>query len=181
MGLRKEVKELVQIIKNLEERIKILEKENENLKHRLLAYENPHTPSSKGGFLERPLIPDEAKKKNGQKNGHAGTTRPQAKPDKVIPVTAEKCYCGRKLGHPSFIEPRIVEEIPEPQPILVTQFDIAHYDCACGAHVVASHPDLPKEGRFGKNLLSHIAVLKFEDRLPHKKITSALIRDIISQ
>ena len=36
-----------QRIKQLETRIEYLEKENEELRRRLLAYENPHTPPSK--------------------------------------------------------------------------------------------------------------------------------------
>ena len=170
MGLKKQLEQAIL-------KIEFLEKENEKLKSRLAAYENPHTPSSKQRFKERPLIPDKDKKKNGQKKGHEGTTRPQAKPSHIIPVTAKSCLCGRKLGKPSFIEPRIIEETPKPQPIIVTQYDVAHYDCACGIHVVASHPDCPSEGIFGKNLLSKIALLKFDDRLPHRKITAALQRD----
>lgn len=170
MGLKKDLARALALIEELS-------KENEELKRRLLAYENPHTPPSKERFDKRPLIPDEEKKKNGQKEGHVGITRPALKPDKIIPVIASHCHCGLKLGKPSYIESKITEEIPKPQPVIVIQFDISHYDCSCGAHVIASHPDCPKEGRFGKNILSHIAALKFDDRLPYKKITNALIRD----
>lgn len=177
MGLRKQLEQALLRIEKLEKRLDKIDKENAELKHRLAAYENPHTPSSKLRFPPKKLVPDEEKKKNGQKEGHVGVTRPQAEPDNIVDVTAKSCLCGRKLGKPSWVEPRIIEEKPKPQPKSVTQFNIAHYDCKCGNHVVASHPDCPKEGRFGKNLLSHIALLKFDDRLPHRKITQALIRD----
>ena len=36
-----------QRIRNLESQIEILKKENDELRRRLLAYENPHTPPSK--------------------------------------------------------------------------------------------------------------------------------------
>ncbi|MEK6857775.1 MAG: IS66 family transposase, partial [Nanoarchaeota archaeon] len=166
-----------EIIEKLNRENELLKKRIEKLEKLLLAYENPHTPPSKERFKERPLIPDEDKKKNGQKENHEGITRPQAKPDKIISVTATHCHCNRKLGLPVLIESKIIEEIPKPQPVIVIQYDISHYYCSCGAHIIASHPDCPKEGRFGKNLLSHIALLKFEDRLPHRKISEALIRD----
>ena len=170
MGLRKQLEQALLRIEQLEE-------ENKELRHRLDAYENPHTPPSKLRYPPRELIPEEEKKPNGQKTGHEGTTRPQAKPDRIIPVTAKSCVCGRKLSKPSWIEQKIIEEIPKPQPINITQFNICHYDCKCGRHIIASHRDLPKEGRFGKNLLSHIALLKFDDRLPNRKIAQAIMRD----
>jgi len=50
-------------------------------------------------------------------------------------------------------------------------------DCpGCGAHVVARHPDCPPEGRFGKNVLVQVPLLKYEERLPHRKIREVLKR-----
>lgn len=171
MGIRKQLEQALF-------RIEQLEKEVEELRRRLAAYENPHTPPSKQRFPPREHIPDEEKRQNGQKEGHEGTSRAQAKPTNIVDVRRKRCQCcNRKLHKPSWIEPRIIEEIPKPEPIIVTQYNIAHYDCKCGMHIIASHPDCPKEGRFGKNLLSHIAILKFDDRLPHRKVMEALKRD----
>src|SRR3989338_11004486 len=105
MGLRKKFEEALKEINELR-------KENEELKRRLSLYENPHTPPSKQRFPPKELIPDEEKKTNGQKQGHDGITRPEAKPQRIIDVRAKKCACGNKLGKPSWIGPKIVEEIP---------------------------------------------------------------------
>jgi len=114
IGLRKDLERAIA-------RIDSLEKENEELRRRLNLYENPHTPSSKQRFPPKELIPEEEKKQSGQKQGHNGTTRQQAKPQNTVDVTAKKCLCGKKLGLPSWIETKIIEDIPEPQPIIVTQ------------------------------------------------------------
>jgi len=82
------------------------------------------------------------------------------------------------LGEPVKVESRIIEEIPEPQPITVTEFRLAHYDCPiCGEHVVARHPECPAEGRFGPRTMAHITLLKYDDRLPHRKVCRTLKRE----
>ena len=102
-------------------------KENRQLKHeiaqlkeyirdlesRLAKYENAHTtPSLKRG-------PNRKIEENRVVKGtHKGVTRPYAKPDRQVDVTADRCPdCGTELGNPIRIESRIIEEIPEPQPI----------------------------------------------------------------
>lgn len=47
---------------------------------------------------------------------------------------------------------------------------------ACGARVVTKHPDCPPDGRFGKNALIQTTLMKFKDRLPHKKVCETLNR-----
>jgi transposase len=82
------------------------------------------------------------------------------------------------LGEPVKIESRIIEEIPIPKPITVTEFRLAHYDCpSCGEHVIARHPECPTEGRFGPRALAHITLLKYDDRLPHRKVCRTLKRE----
>lgn len=50
-------------------------------------------------------------------------------------------------------------------------------DCPkCGAHVIARPPDCPPEGRFGKNTLIQVSLLKYGERLPHRKIREVLER-----
>ena len=75
------------------------------------------------------------------------------------------------------METMVIEEIPEPQPVIVTEYNIAHYTCPnCQKEVVASDPNCPKEGRFGNNTIAQTVLLKYEDRLPHRKIHNTLIR-----
>ncbi|MBI4379088.1 MAG: IS66 family transposase [Nitrospinae bacterium] len=70
----------------------------------------------------------------------------------------------------------MIEEVPEPQPIEVTEYKINHYHCeGCGIEVVAK-ATIPDKSRFGVNILAHTTLLKFEDRLPLRKVCSALKR-----
>lgn len=174
--------EVIQRIQQLERRIKDLEEENKKLKEtvqtleqRLKAYENPHTPPSKlrfkrnqgGGFPPG---------KRGAPKGHPGATR-----EKPIPTRTEwhglnGCpHCGGKITKLLEILRKIVEEIPELQPVEVTEHLFETGICnRCGKVVAES--DLPEEGDFGKNVLSHVTLLRFEDRLPIRKVVGSLHR-----
>jgi len=169
-----------------DEIIRQLKRENESLKAcikeleaKLAMYENAHTPPSlkRGGKRKK----DQNKcggNKPGQKKGHKGVTRPPAKPDRQVEVTKDRCPdCGTELGDPFSVETKVIEEIPEPQPIIVTEYKIAHYTCPhCQKEVVATDADCPKEGRFGNNAIAQATLLKYEDRLPHRKIRNSLKR-----
>lgn len=146
------------------------------LERRLLAYENAHTPPSQN----RRRYPNREPTGNpvGALPGHSGTTRPTPTPTKAVEVTQETCTrCHHLLGKPTRIIKRIIEDLPEPQPITITQYNIHAYLCRNCAEVnIPSHPDLPAEGRFGKNLMAQIALLKYEDRLPLRKVVDSLNR-----
>lgn len=152
-----------------------LEKRIEELERRLLAYENAHTPPSR--LRWQPREPPAKEKKLGAPEGHPGTTRPEPDPTMTITIEESKCRkCKATLGEPFHIEKRIIEEIPEPQPIEVTEYRIGHYQCAkCGEITVADAP-IPDEGRFGPRACAQVALLKFSDRLPHKLVVRALER-----
>ena len=126
--------------KQLHEENEQLKNENELLKAkiieleaRLAQYENAHTPPSLRRGRNRKKDQDKNNKgKPGQKVGHKGLTRPYATPDRQVEVTMDRCPdCGTDLGAPFRIDSKIVEEIPEPQPIIVTEYKIAHYRCPC--------------------------------------------------
>ncbi|WP_276998558.1 IS66-like element ISHwa10 family transposase, partial [Haloquadratum walsbyi] len=69
------------------------------------------------------------------------------------------------------VSPRLVEELPDPQPPEVTQYNRHHYEChSCGAETVASHPDCPDEGQFGVNVIAQAALSRYDHRLPYRKI-----------
>lgn len=154
----------------------LLLKEIAELKQRLLAYENAHTPPSRN----RRHYPKREPTGNpvGAPHGHPGTTRPTPTPDKVIDVKQEVCEeCFHPLGKPARILKRTIEDIPEPQPAVVTQYNVHTYICSnCATVNIPSHPDLPAEGRFGYNLQAQIALLKYEDRLPLEKIANNVQR-----
>ena len=142
-------------------------------------YENAHTPPSlKRGGRRKKIQNKGGKGKPGQKKGHKGVTRPLAKPDKQVDVTKDRCPdCGTELGDPFRVESKIIEDVPEPQPVTVTEYEIAHYTCSCcQKEVIATDAGCPKEGIFGNNTIAQAALLKYEDRLPHRKIQNTLKR-----
>lgn len=153
----------------------LLLKKIHDLERRLAAYENAHTPPS-----QQRRYPKREPTGNpiGAPKGHKGTTRPTPEPDEIIDARQELCNkCCHKLGKPIKIIKRIIEDIPEPQPIKVTQFNVYTYLCRnCAEINISTHPNLPSSGRFGYNLMSEIALMKFEDRLPHRKIANTLNR-----
>ena len=182
--------------KQLHEQNELLKRENELLKAsvseieplkakireleaRLAQYENAHTPPSLRRGRNRKKDRDESNKgKPGQKIGHKGVTRPYVTPNRQVEVTMDFCPdCGAKLGSPFRIDSKIVEEIPEPQPIIVTDYRISHYRCpCCRKEVAAKDSSCPHEGKFGNNVIALATIFKYEDRLPHRKIHDAMMR-----
>jgi transposase len=175
-----------EITKQLQEQNEQLKREVELLKAkiceleaRLAQYENAHTPPSLRRGRNRKK--DHDKKNNGkpgQKIGHNGVTRPYAAPDRQVKVATDRCPdCGTELGAPFRIDSKIIEEIPEPQPIIVTEYKIAHYICpCCRKEVAAKNPGCPHEGKFGNNVIAQATLLKYEDRITHRKIHNAMMR-----
>ena len=162
-------------IKEFEERIEELEKENKEIKKRLLAYENAHTPPSKQRF---PVREKSSPGKKGRPKGYPGSTRKFTEPDRTINLTAKKCpHCHGKLGKPTRIEERMIEDLPEPIQTRITKFLIWNYICRhCGMEITPKHKALPDTGDFGNNTLSCVSLMKFQDRLPYRKIEEALER-----
>jgi hypothetical protein len=100
------------------------------LEARLAQYENAHIPPSlRRGRNRKKDLDKNNKGRLGQKIGHKGVTRPYAAPDRQVEVTIDRCPdCGADLGAPFRIDLKIIEEIPEPQPIIVTEYKIGHYE-----------------------------------------------------
>ncbi len=59
---------------------------------------------------------------------------------KPVEITADRCPdCGAGLGTPFRIESKVVEEILQPQPVMVTEYKIAHYKCPhCHREVIVN-------------------------------------------
>jgi transposase len=56
------------------------------------------------------------------------------------------CTLELKPGDPFSVESKIIEEIPEPQPVVVTEYKIARYTGShCQKEVVATDSSCPKE------------------------------------
>jgi transposase len=181
-GMQQWPPEVVRLIKQFEQRVTQLEKENKELKSRitylenkLKVYENPHTPSSMQRFKGR----DGTKNPSGKRGappGHHGATRDRPEPEKIIPVTMDQCsQCGSYLGEAVDVESRTIEDLPPPQKITVTQYQLHTYICpGCGNTVTATHPDCPRVGDFGIRLLTHITMMKFHQRGVLRRIQESL-------
>lgn len=172
--LEEENTKLKREIRHLEQENINLRKKVSQLERRLAVYENANTPPSLRRF-DPP--PEESHGKPGRHEGHEGETRPIPTPDETVEATTDKCpYCNAELGKPAYFETKTIEDIPAPQNVKVTEYLLAHYDCKCGRHVAAKHPDCPEKGRFGPNLQAEVALMSVEDRLPMRKIIRTLGR-----
>lgn len=160
----------------LEQVIEGLKKRIAELEAKLARYENPHTPPSKRNFQRNKS--HRSNRKPGRKIGHKGVTRKCPTPTHFAEAKRETCpHCTSKLGEPFDIAHKIIEEIPKPQPMKVIDIEVYYYRCpSCDNIVVGEHPDIPKEGNFGKNALAHVTLMKYEDRLPFRKIQATLQR-----
>src|SRR3989344_2793128 len=167
------IKDLRDKLEKVNKEKEALEKENKELKRILTVFINPHTPSSKIVFKKR--VP-QASKKLGAPMGHEGDTRKTPEPSEIVRHFLTKCpRCDDVLDNPFDFEERIEEEIPEPQPVKISKHIIGFYHCKnCG--VVTAETGLPKEGGFGKNVLAHTTLLKYDDRLPARKVVNTLNR-----
>lgn len=163
-----------------QKRVEALEGKIRELEAKLAFYENPHTPSSLQRCTLRPVFQNNrGMGVPGRRKGHEGVTRKTPNPDRVVRTMLEKCpHCDARLGSPTRFKSRVIEEIPEPQPLRVTRFELAEYECpGCKTKLVAGHPECPREGIFGLNALARATIMKFEDRLPHRKVVEALKRE----
>jgi len=165
-------------VERLEAQNAELKKENSLLKRRLTLYENPNVPPSRRVYPSRKRAAGTGKRFPGRPKGYPGKTRPVPKPDMVKAPEWNECLeCGAPLGGPLYVSHHLREEISNPSPRATIDFLELEGRCdACGAHVVARHPDCPPDGRFGKNALVQTTLLKFEERLPHRKVCETLDR-----
>jgi len=94
------------------------------------------------------------------------------------PPWKETCECCEApLGEPTSVTHRIIEEIGNPSPRQVIDFLEYRWECTeCDASTSARHPDCPPEGRFGRNVLIQATLMKYEERLPHRKVCETLDR-----
>jgi transposase len=181
LQLEKRVEETERENERLREQLQEKDERIEELEARLRKYENPHTPPSKrrSATDESPTDQDDEDDDvrtdggtPGRKEGHDPEWRAVDDLDEEIEITCECCpECGEGFDESEGISPRLVEEIPDPQPPTVTQYNRHCYECdSCGTQTVASHPDCPDEGQFGVNVIAQAALSRYEYRLTYRKI-----------
>ncbi len=188
-GLQKLPDEVRQYIRKLEEENHLLKDILPQLKHqvqqlqervaylerKLKSYENPHTPSSMQRFKTNTGGTNPPGRR-GAPPGHHGATRITPEPDEIILVTMDRCpQCGSYLGAATKVESRIIEDLPPPQKIKVTRYDLHYYHCpGCGIDITATHPDCPRQGNFGVRLMTTVTLMKFHQRGVLRRIQDAL-------
>lgn len=166
----------------LEKENEELKKEIEELKKRLLFYENPNTPPSARKIQKTEKTSAEnipVPKKRGAPNGHKGATRPTKEPDEIIDVIADHCEkCNSSnIEKQEKCQTSVIEDIPPPQKIKTTQYNLWEVKCKdCGHQSISKHPDCPKTGNFGVFLLVYIVMLKFHLRGVIRKIQDFVMR-----
>ena len=140
--------------------------ENEKLKRKLRKYENPHTPSSKQGFDKPHAQGIPVGRKLGKKSGHEGKTRELDTPIETIEVTASvnPSNGSRNIVKTGEYEERIITDFKIEKTVKLYK---AYYyrDLCTGEVFLASHPDLPIRGIFGKNIIALANLLHFENRV----------------
>jgi transposase len=179
---REELLALKNRVEKLEQENQDLREENKRLRAKLRWHEGPHTPSSqKQSDSEESSSSDEDEDDEeprtdggtpGRKSGHDPEWRSAPDPDEEVEVTCDCCPdCGEQFDESEGVSPRLVEEIPDPQPVETTQYNHHYYECdSCGTETVASHPDCPDEGQFGVNVIAQAALSRYDYRLPYRKI-----------
>jgi len=182
LQLEQRVEELEQELAQKNKRIEEQNEQIEELEARLRKYENPHTPPSKRRSATEgsPTSDDDEDDDDvrtdggtpGRNDGHDPEWRTVSDPDEEVEVTCECCpECGDDLDESVGVSPRLVEEIPDPQPPVVTRYNRHCYECeSCGTATVASHPDCPDKGQFGVNVIAQAALSRYDHRLPYRKI-----------
>jgi hypothetical protein len=131
----------------LKNKMELLEKENEDLKKRLLFYENPNTPPSERTIQKADKTSTEnipVPKKRGAPIGHKGATRPTKEPENTKEVIADHC---EKCNSPNIekldkCETSIIEDMPPPQKITITQYNRWEVKCLdCGHQFMSKDPE----------------------------------------
>ena len=150
-----------------------LKKEKERLEKELKKYKNAHTPSSQKKFTKIEAQGLKVGRKKGKKSGHKGRTRPKDNPMKIIDVTTN---VNPKTGN------KHIKPTGEVEEIIITDFEIVkkvtqfncyeYIDLDTGELFIATHPDMPNKGIFGKNVLALANYLRFEGRVMYGKIAS---------
>jgi transposase len=139
-------------------------------------------PSSDG--LKKPVrvssLRERSGKKTGGQNGHPGETlRRSETPDATIDHFPQTCAgCGEALSAAMATDhiARQVFDLPEPQPLIVTEHR-AHrcYCAACGTHTRANFPEGVKAPvQYGARIAAFVVYLLHYQMLPEKRLAELM-------
>ena len=160
-----------------------LEQEKEQLRVKLAAdSSNSSKPPSSDGLRKKKQIPN-LRQKTGRKSGgqpkHKGHhLKPHAHPDKIIHHLPTICACGCRvegvLTTPAAA--RQVHDIPEPQPLVVTEHRVHSCTCPrCGAKVRGTFPSgVDGPVQYGPRLSSWMVYFCCEQYVPLERMSELL-------
>lgn len=147
--------------------------EIDKLKRELRKYKNPHTPSSKLCFDKPQAAGLPVGRKLGKKSSHKGKTRPVDTPNHVVVVETDK---NPQTGNVK------IEETGEVKEVIITDFKIEkiitlykikyYRDLNTGEIFLATHPNIPDKGIFGKGVQALASILHAENRVTFNGIAS---------
>ena len=148
-----------------------LYKEKQRLERELKKFKNPHTPSSKQGFDKPQAQGLPVGRKLGSKSAHEGKTRESDIPTRTVEVkaTVNPSNGGTNIIRTGECEERIITDFKITKTVI--RYRVYYYrDVDNGEVFLASHPDLPDKGIFGKNVMSLANLLHFEHRVTLKGV-----------
>jgi transposase len=172
-----EIEKLKREREKLERDQEKLKRENENLKKEILELKKsfkPHwaKPNKNVLLVEAKKRP----KKLGRPKGLKANLRSVPAPDVEVNIAPKKCpHCETKLLKPTHWHSHTQIEIPPPQKVVITKYNIGWCYCStCKERVTAVTGKLP-QSKYGPRLHSLIAYWKFSMGLTLPKIQSLLM------
>ena len=167
---------LVRTIREQEQQIEKLRRENETLRHEIdklkdkpVASDKKQVKASRRNHSKPPHL-------WGRKKGHKGSGRPQPDHiDRLVELTAEECPKGHRLGDCEDFEDHYQEDLI-PARVEVTCYRHYRYWCgACEDHILADYaPDEIPYAKLGPRVLTMMVLLKYYYALPGNKIKAIL-------
>lgn len=182
--------ELVALVRELRDRVAVLEREKAGLRRRL---EEKKPPPSLPPFVKPSVPPQRKGKKPGRPAGHPPAHRPpppEIHQEVAVPLPEDgdgECRCPHCRGGLADLKDheRVVEDIV-PATVQVTRYHTRSGYCKhCAKRVESRHAEQPPagfhgdlpHGQLGLTALSAAAALKHDAGLPYRKVARAL-RDL---
>jgi transposase len=182
LGTEQLISTLVEKIDFLSTRLAQVEKENQELKEKIIELEarlnsnsrNSSKPPSSDGYQKKPALPPKTKGKQGGQRGHKGRTLQQVEhPDKTVKCNPGPCDCGHEFENDELVlsETRQVFDIPEPK-LEVTEYQIYKGECpVCGKLHKGTAPEgVNAPVQYGNRVKAYAVLLNVHFKLPFKKI-----------
>lgn len=147
---------------------------------------NSSKPSSSDGFKKPPRrissMRQASGKKSGGQEGHTGKTLRQVEdPDNVIDHYPERCrHCSSVLSEDMATEyqKRQVFDLPDPQPLQVTEHRAHVCCCSCGTKTIGSFPDdVTAAAQYGAVITATIVYLQIQHHIPEDRVVE-IMRDL---